>query len=67
MACNALETDAPNRLNPTMIARNVLMLDILVNVVGKFEKLSLVFLTNAFKAKIVVRLMLRFKPFFSRS
>lgn len=50
MASDALEPDTPDRLNPTVIARNVLMLDILVHIVGQLEKLSLIFERDALVA-----------------
>ena len=65
MACNALETYAPNRLNPTMITRNVLMFDILVYVVSQLEKVSPVLEGNAFIAKVVIGFMFWFEPFFT--
>lgn len=38
MASHALETGAPDRFGPAVIAGDILMSNILINVVGQFKK-----------------------------
>lgn len=66
MTGDALEAYAPNGFASTMIARNVLMFDVLVDVVRKFEEFGLVLYGDAFLAKVVVWLQLRLVTLTSR-
>lgn len=66
MTGDALEAYAPDGFASAMVARNVLVLDVLVDVVRKFEEFGLVLYGDAFLAKVVVWLQLCFVTFTSR-
>ena len=55
MTGDTLEPQSPDRLSSTMVAGDVLMLDIFVDIVGELEKLLFIFGFDTSGAKIVVR------------
>jgi hypothetical protein len=67
VAGDALEPYAPDRFDSTIIARNVLMFNIFIDVVGELKKLVSIFALYAFEAEIVVGFVFRFEAFCLRS
>ena len=57
MAGYALESDAPDGFTTAMVARDVLMLDVLIHIVGQLEEGGFVFVEDATMAEVVVRLL----------
>lgn len=61
MAGYTLKSKTPDRLTTAVIAGNVFVLDVLVDIVGKLEKLASVLQRNASLAEVVVRLPFGFE------
>ena len=55
LTSDALEPDAPNGFSPAMVARNILMFDVFLDVVGQLEELLPILDSHASRTEIIVR------------
>jgi hypothetical protein len=54
VASDALEPNPPNRFTSAVIARDILVFDVLVDVVGQLKELCFVLKSDALLAEIIV-------------
>ena len=52
---DALKSNSPYRLGTTVVTADVFVFDVLVNIVGKLEKFSFLFMLDTFMTEIVIR------------